>query len=492
MRESGPFIHLFKTSLGYYVYDVNTGQVLKIDKGVYDYLKNAGREADELSLEKVNLLKKEGFLKSNRVKITEHPYTLLLPDALQTRVSNLILQVTQNCNLRCEYCIYSGNYDTRKHSNNRMSFEIAKKSIDFLIEHSKKRNKIYIGFYGGEPLLEFSLIKKCIEYIEKVAVGKEIGYVMTTNATLFTDEIIDYIVKHKFKLTISVDGPREIHNRSRIFANREEGSYDIMIKNIEKIHLKYPKYYQEGVKFNTVVLTDDGFSCLENYFRGDELFADAYFSSSTVSTAYSKKDKKVNYEIGDKFIQEQQYELFKLFLGKLEKLDLKYTSVLLNGYFSYLKRLETSRGQNGRMALPEKWHRGGPCIPGVTRMFVTTEGKILPCERVCEIADISHIGDVEKGIDINKAQNILNIEKFTEDKCHECWAYSECTTCLQCCDSNADTIRPNILKRCKQVKNTLEDALKDNAVLSELGYDFESDSMIGNPERILDEELYDV
>ena len=343
MRESGPFIHLFKTSLGYYVYDVNTGQVLKIDKGVYDYLKNAGREADELSLEKVNLLKKEGFLKSNRVKITEHPYTLLLPDALQTRVSNLILQVTQNCNLRCEYCIYSGNYDTRKHSNNRMSFEIAKKSIDFLIEHSKKRNKIYIGFYGGEPLLEFSLIKKCIEYIEKVAVGKEIGYVMTTNATLFTDEIIDYIVKHKFKLTISVDGPREIHNRSRIFANREEGSYDIMIKNIEKIHLKYPKYYQECVKFNTVVLTDDGFSCLENYFRGDELFADAYFSSSTVSTAYSKKDKKVNYEIGDKFIQEQQYELFKLFLGKLEKLDLKYTSVLLNGYFSYLKRLETSR-----------------------------------------------------------------------------------------------------------------------------------------------------
>lgn len=85
MRESGPFIHLFKTSLGYYVYDVNTGQVLKIDKGVYDYLKNAGSEVDELSLEKVNLLKKEGFLKSNRVKITEHPYTLLLPDALQTR-----------------------------------------------------------------------------------------------------------------------------------------------------------------------------------------------------------------------------------------------------------------------------------------------------------------------------------------------------------------------------------------------------------------------
>lgn len=144
------------------------------------------------------------------------------------------------------------------------------------------------------------------------------------------------------------------------------------------------------------------------------------------------------------------------------------------------------------MALPEKWHRGGPCIPGVTRIFVTTEGKILPCERVCEIADISHIGDVEKGIDINKAQNILNIEKFTEDKCHECWAYSECTTCLQCCDSNADTIRSNILKRCKQVKNNLEDALKDNAVLSELGYDFEYDSMIGNPERILDEELYDV
>lgn len=471
-----PFIHLFMTPLGFYVYDVNTAQILKVSQEVYRYLEDPNENIDTCKLHEISTLIEDGFLKTNRVTVTEHPFTELLPFALQTHINNMILQVTQNCNLRCEYCIYSGNYNTRGHSNKRMTFETAKKAIDFLIKHASGKNDLFVGFYGGEPLLEFELIKKCVDYIEKEAAGKNIGYIMTTNGTLLNENVIDYLVKHKFKITISVDGPKDIHNRSRIFANQNKGSYDVMIANIKKMKEKAPQYYQECVRFNTVMLTDDGFSCLENYFQGDELFADSYFSASTVSTSYSKKDIKTS-EI---FIQEQQYELFKFFLGKLGRLSSKHASVLLKRYFDYLYRLETIRKQLGRQILPNKWHRSGPCIPGVSRIFVTVDGDLLPCERVCEIAEISKLGTIDEGIDIGKAEKIMNLEKYTESVCHNCWAYSECTTCMQCCDGEEESIRENILNRCNYTKNTIEDAMKDCTVLKELGYDFESDSVIEN------------
>ena len=84
--------------------------------------------------------------------------------------------MTQQCNLRCEYCAYSGIYDNRTHSNKRMSFETAKKSIDFFLDHSRDSESIAFGFYGGEPLLEASLIEKCIDYINKNVEGKEVNY----------------------------------------------------------------------------------------------------------------------------------------------------------------------------------------------------------------------------------------------------------------------------------------------------------------------------
>ncbi|MGF0034676.1 Cys-rich peptide radical SAM maturase CcpM [Bariatricus sp. SGI.154] len=486
MKNDTPFIHLFKTPLGYYLYDINTEKVLKVDHMVYEYLENPGKNVDEDTIQKIAQMKKEGYLKPDRVKVTEHPYTEFFPYALQSKIGNMVLQVTQNCNLRCEYCIYSGNYKTRGHSHKRMSFETAKKAIDFFIDHSREQNELFLGFYGGEPLLEFELIKKCVDYIENIGDGKRIKYVITTNATLLTDEIIDYFVEHQFMITVSVDGPREIHNRSRIFANKNEGSYDVMIDNIKKIKKKSLYYYKEYVRFNTVMLTEDGFSCVDDYFRGDELFSDSFFSMSTVSTSYAKKEGKVS----ERFIQEQQYELFKTFLAKMGRLDKKHVSILLNRSFDHLRKMEMTKVDRDK--LPDKWHRGGPCIPGVTRVFVTVEGNLLPCEKVCEISDIAKIGSLDKGFDLAKADQMLNVERFTEDICQNCWAYTGCSSCIRYCDNNEGNICQNMLKGCEQIKSALENSQKDCVVLKELGYDFELDTVIGNPENIFSEELLNV
>ena len=101
------------------------------------------------------------------VEKVEHPYTRYIPILLERKINKITLQVTQSCNFRCKYCIYSenANRSQRTHSSKHMSWETAKKAIDFLYEHSVDSEKIYIGFYGGEPLLEFELIKQCIEYV---------------------------------------------------------------------------------------------------------------------------------------------------------------------------------------------------------------------------------------------------------------------------------------------------------------------------------------
>ena len=100
-----------------------------------------------------------------------------------------------------------------------MSLETAKKAILFYREHSRDKDRAIIGFYGGEPLLAFPLIVESVKYAEEIFAGVDISFNITTNATLLTDEIIDFLLDHHFKLTFSLDGPNEVQDKNRIFAN---------------------------------------------------------------------------------------------------------------------------------------------------------------------------------------------------------------------------------------------------------------------------------
>lgn len=115
-----------------------------------------------------------GCLQSaNENVVVEHFETSLLESLYENSLNTIILQVTQNCNLRCQYCVYSGSYINRVHNNKRMSVEVAKQAIDFLAKHSMNSKEISIGFYGGEPLLEFSLIQEIVDYAERIFIGKK-------------------------------------------------------------------------------------------------------------------------------------------------------------------------------------------------------------------------------------------------------------------------------------------------------------------------------
>ena len=145
-------------------------------------------------------------------------------DVLNTPMSQLILIVTEDCNIRCRYCIYSDNYPHVKgYSKKNMSFEVAKKAVDaYMALHKKRvesgyRRKPMLTFYGGEPLLNFDLIKQVVDYCNEMNYDPRIF--MTTNATLMTDEMIDYIIENHIVVTFSLDGFKENNDRNRVFFN---------------------------------------------------------------------------------------------------------------------------------------------------------------------------------------------------------------------------------------------------------------------------------
>lgn len=464
-----PFIHLFSTPLGYYFYDVNTDCIVEVEEKMYDYLRDEEKTNEALVEKELADLKEKGYLKTKCVEQTYHPMTELLPYYAKSKIEQLILQVTQNCNLRCDYCVYSGNYETRGHSDKRMSFVTACKAIDFFREHIDNQDEVVIGFYGGEPLLEFPLIKQCVDYAKKRLKGKKIEYSITTNATLLSDEIIEFFIRNDFSVTVSLDGPKEFQDECRRFFYGNKGSYNIVMKNLHRIREFDSDYFEKNVRINTVLVTERGYQCIDDFFNGEEIFSNLAVSASVVSDNYSKNQILVS----EKFHTEYQYALFKTFLAKMGELSKENSSSLIQGYMKELYRICGDADTKSREELPTVWHRGGPCIPGIMRLFVTVDGTFLPCERVCEISEYARIGSLDTGLDLQKMEAILNVEKITEKECKKCWAYSKCSSCIRYGTVCEEKLKETFLKHCTKIKNSLENNYKDYTVLTKLGYDFE-------------------
>lgn len=461
-----PFVHTFSTSEGYYLYDVNTNTILSISEKVYrafekDRDMDKSLKNDPDTFNELSILKKQGYLKDNRVETSVHPETEFLKFYYKSYLNTLILQVTQNCNLRCDYCIYSGSYNNRIHTNKRMTFETATKGIDFLVEHASDCKFLNITFYGGEPLIEIDLIKKCMSYVSENYGEKEVSYSLTTNATLLNKDIVEFFVKHDVSVVISLDGPKEIHNNSRHFLNNR-GSFDLIMKNIRYIKENYPNYYNTKLSYNTVLNVENGFSVIDDFVSNNELLTDSLFSTSIINPNYSKK----RYSMSETYLIERRYEDLKVFLNAIGRLPDKSVSKIAKLEFDTAYSQRESIKYGTRYKLPQQSHHSGPCVPGTFRLFLTVEGNFYPCERVSETSNFTKLGTLETGLDIVSGERMLNIEKFSSDKCRNCWAYTYCEVCVACIDDTNGFSNELLEDECKKVKFKTEEKLKDYSVIS--------------------------
>lgn len=466
MDNDKEFVHFIQTLYGYYVFDVNTNNIIEVSKNVYEELKtkNNNTEAiDEEARKKINDMKKEGLFSSKRAKSIVHPQSKYIEYHLKHKVRKVTLQVTQKCNFRCSYCVYSASANDRQraHSLKSMSFETAKKSIDFLVNHSRDLDFTNIGFYGGEPLLEFELIKKCIEYSEYELEGKKVTYSITTNGSLLTDEIVEYFIKHDVSTMISLDGPKEIHDRQRRFAANGCGTFDVIERNLLRIRDKYPEYFKK-LHFSVVIDPRNDFECVNRLYTDYDIFKEVTVRSSTIDDVYSNEKTFFTEE----YIMKRDYEIFKAYLYYFNRLHRNDVSPIAVQEISQIENISRKFGHIKEM--PDNTSHAGPCIPGALRLFINSDGYLYPCERVSEMSDAMTLGHVDTGFNIEKARNILNVGSLTEKTCINCWAIGHCTLCAKHADNLRELSGNMKMSFCREVRNHTDHSFRNYIAFKEV------------------------
>lgn len=233
-----------------FFYDSGTSKVILIDEGIFKLIRYLITYNKTLS--EINVLIKENNINTDRFldfinaenllkgfNITSlHCDTFLrhVHSSINTGTTQIILELTEECNLRCQYCIYNENYkNNRNFGLKRMSKETAFKAIDFLVENGDK-SEISITFYGGEPLLEFQLLKEVIEYSKLVMPERRKHFSFTTNLTLLTEEMANYFsTVENLSILCSIDGPKEIHDEHRKYRNGT-GTFDNVYDNFKMLN----------------------------------------------------------------------------------------------------------------------------------------------------------------------------------------------------------------------------------------------------------------
>jgi len=457
------FIKLLKSPRNYYFYDVNKNTLVNITKECYDYLDDRG--SIEQCRNEIESLKSQGYLSNNRVKELRHPLTDTVDKVLDYQMEALVLQVTQACNLCCSYCFFANSTDDtefRSHSSKHMSWETAKRAIDFYAERSKELDRVFISFYGGEPLISFPLIKKCVEYAEYVFDGKQMSYSITTNATLLNEEMIQFFIDHAIRVAFSMDGPKEIHDKNR---KRIDGSptYDTVMHWLKEYSSVVSKsLFNQYVSINMVIDPSDNYDDINEWIN-EELNDKILVSGDLFEDDNLQNKKRTNVEdYGERF----NYHLAMEMLRYLEIVQDLPKSRLAENYLKSLREKHTEFKAEDE-PLPERSVPSGVCIPGKKKLFVSVDGSFYPCEKVNERSEVMRIGSLDEGFDYDKIKAQMNIAQLINNECINCWAQRHCNICQKYCVDGRDYSSERMLSFCGESRDVLELMLMTSILIKE-------------------------
>lgn len=319
-------------------------------------------------------------------------------------LTTIVLNVNTGCNLSCSYC-YKEDLDTPS-KGRKMAFETAVRSIDLLLAESPDREAYNIVFFGGEPLSNLRLIRDVVEHAEPrfAALGKSVSFTLTTNATLLTEEIVDWLDAHRFGLTISMDGPKALHDLNRKTVGGK-GSYDVVAA---KARMLLSRYRSRPVGAR-VTLTAGVTAIWEiwDHLKNDIGFAEVGFSpvTSGAMTAFNLN--------GD--------ELLEVFEG-MKALGRHYHAEALEGRnigFSNMHQLMQDLYEGRSKALP--------CGAGVGMLAVDHAGTLNLCHRFTG-SEMETYGTVETGIAKDRLSAFIEARADRTDKgCATCRIRNLCS-----------------------------------------------------------------
>ena len=318
-------------------------------------------------------------------------------------IKALCLHVAHTCNLNCSYCFASqGKYHGERAL---MSYEVGKRALDFLVENSGTRHNLEVDFFGGEPLMNFDVVKQLVAYarsIEKEK-GKNFRFTLTTNGVLIDDDVIDFANKEMSNVVLSLDGRKEIHDRFRVdYAGN--GSWEKIVPKFQRLVNARGKkgYYMRGTFTHANPdFLEDIRTMLDLGFT--ELSMEPVVTAPNDPSALTEADRRI--------VMEQYEKLAELML----KRDAEGKPFTFYHYMIDLK--------------------GGPCIykrisgcgSGTEYMAVTPWGDLYPCHQF--VGDEKfRLGDIWRGVSNTAIQNeFASCNVYAREECRDCWARLYCS-----------------------------------------------------------------
>lgn len=451
-------IHKFKLFGKYIVLDVESGCVHILDKLSFEMLDLINFSNKKESLENIlkhfknmnskeieNRLNELFSLYEEKMLFSSFDYKNYIENVKETKIKALCLHVAHDCNLRCRYCFAStGNF---KKSRKLMPFETAKKAIDFLIEKSGNRRNLEVDFFGGEPLLNFDVIKKTVEYGKKIEkkYKKNLRFTLTTNGMLLTNDKIDYINSNMSNVILSLDGRKEINDKFRITENGN-GSYDLILKNfLQFIKKRETKdYYVRGTftKYNL------------DFFNDFIHFYNLGFKNISIEPVVC--DENEEYAIKKENLPKiyEEYEKIAKFIIEKNSMGHKVNFFHFN--------IDLSQG-------PCLIKRLRGCGSGCEYFAISPEGDIYPCHQFVG-EDEFFMGNLfENNFKIDLKEKFSEMNLLNKKDCQQCWAKYYCGG--GCVANNAKYYEKNILKPysigCEMEKKRVEVSIAIKACLLE-------------------------
>ncbi|WP_084145878.1 thioether cross-link-forming SCIFF peptide maturase [Anaerovorax odorimutans] len=446
-------IHKYKFKDQYIVMDVNSGAVHVVNNIVYDILDYYNEKSTE---EIVSLLKNKyneqeileaiediKYLIDNEMLYTDDSQVTM--DMLEGRgaiIKAMCLHVAHDCNMNCKYCF--GDKGAFEGIRSLLPLETGKKAIDFLLTHSGTRRNLELDFFGGEPLMNFEVVKELVKYGREAEkqYGKNIRFTITTNGLLLDEDKSNFINENMSNVILSIDGRPEVNDKMRRTVN-DKGTYDVIMENyLNFVKKRKGTYYVRGTfTRENLDFSEDVKHLVEKGFK-------------SVSVEPVVTDLSYSYALQD----EDKDRIFKEY-EKLSDLFLDYHK---NGktfeFFHY--NVDLNQG-------PCVIKRVSGCGAGTEYVAVTPEGDIYPCHQFVGNTDFL-IGNVNNDHFENRLYDEFNkAHIYNKEKCNECWAKFYCSGG---CHANAYNMNKDIRKPyelgCEMEKKRIECAVGIKAVIS--------------------------
>ncbi|MBR1863643.1 MAG: thioether cross-link-forming SCIFF peptide maturase [Ruminococcus sp.] len=411
-------IHKFKLSGHNVLLDVNSGGVHIVDDLTYDLLDNVEPPFEDKCPEGVMKKLSRSYdpgeieecyeeiveLYKEKILFSEDDYEKFALASVASPIKAMCLHVSHDCNLRCKYCFAStGDYGVGRKN---MPLEIAKKAIDFLIEKSYGRKFLEVDFFGGEPSMNYDVVKETVKYAreqEKIH-DKVFRFTTTTNGMKLTDEMIDFINQEMYNVVLSIDGRKEVNDRMRVRVDGT-GCYDRITENFKRLVEKRGNdkdWYVRGTytKYNLDFSED----VMHLYDLGFE----------QISVEPVMADPSEPYAITEADLP----RIFKEYEVLADKITRVRESGRFINFFHFMLDLD-----QGPCAI--KRLRGCGC--GNEYVAVTPDGDIFPCHQFVGIDEYKMGSILDGSFDMKMKDDFARAHVYTKPECKKCWAKFYCS-----------------------------------------------------------------